>query len=344
VGELTQLCSEGVLAVVGSPRLALEGAVLLPQLAGLLGAGFLCYFTDEEEGDRSVTAVSLLTGENAASLADVRESDCIAIVNCDPLEEGPMLALAVRQAWRKGARIYLVGVHSRAETVQVVSVEGTEVPTLGEVPLGEFKKPVVVCGTRHNDPASIEAAAKSGAKFACLFSSPNSFGAAQLTRKHFATSFTEAVATGKVKGVLAIEADIPAELLEGVPFVAAIDWLPTDLVKRADIVLPAASWVEMDGTYINNEGRAQRFAKVMSAGYPIKGLPARYHAAADKPAPLHPPRVHRKEPPGGDPRPAWQVIAALIERLCGERIGQPLTGKWEGLRALDPDGEGARLL
>jgi NADH-quinone oxidoreductase subunit G len=343
VGELTELCSEGALAVVGSPRLALEGAVLLPQLAGLLGAGFLCYFTGEEEGDRSVTAVSLLTGENAASMADVRESDCIAIVNCDLLEEGPMLALAVRQAWRKGARVYLVGMHSRAVTAQTVSIEATEVPALDEVPLGEFKKPVVVCGTRHNDSAAIEVAAKSGAKIACLFSAPNSFGAAQLTRQHVATSFTEAVATGKVKGVLAIEADMPVELLEGVPFVAVIDWLPTDLVKRADIVLPAASWVEMDGTFINYEGRAQRFAKVMSAGYPIKGLPARYHAAADKPAPLHPPRVHRKEPPGGDPRPAWRVIAELIERLGGEKVEKPLTGKWERLQDLDPEGEGVRV-
>ncbi len=64
--------------------------------------------------------------------------------------------------------------------------------------------------------------------------------------------------------------------------VAALDWRNTDTVKAAEIVLPTTAWVEMDGTYINNEGRAQRFKKVMKPGLPIKGLDPG----------LHPPRQH----------------------------------------------------
>jgi NADH-quinone oxidoreductase subunit G len=81
----------------------------------------------------------------------------------------------------------------------------------------------------------------------------------------------------------------------------------------------------------------------MVPGLPIKGLPARYHASVDKPAPFHPPRVHRSTPPGGDVFPAWRVIAALIERLGGEKIEEPLTGRWEKLRDLDPEGEGVLI-
>jgi NADH-quinone oxidoreductase subunit G len=141
------------------------------------------------------------------------------------------------------------------------------------------------------------------------------------------------VATGKVKGVLAFESDIPLELLDGVAMVAMADWRSTEVGKAAQIFLPTTAWVETDGTYVNNEGRAQRFKKVMEPGLPLKGLgPA-----------LHPPREHRKAPPGGDLLPSWRVIAELIERLGGEKIEEPLSGKWEKLRDLDPEGEGIHI-
>ncbi|KAF0221430.1 MAG: NADH-quinone oxidoreductase subunit [Geobacteraceae bacterium] len=343
IGELCELHGEGSLAVVGSGRLALEGSALLPQLAGLLGAGFLCYFTDDGAGDRTATAVSLLNTDNAASMADVRASDCIAIVDCDLLEEGPMMLLAVRQAWRNGAPVLLVGEHSPLEQAKAASIEAVQISFLEEAPLGLFENPVVICGTKNSSPAAIEKLARAEARVACLLPGPNAFGAALLAREHGGTSLAAAVATGKVKGIVAVEADIPVELLEGVALVAAFDWLPTEVVKKADIVLPTTAWTEMDGTFVNNEGRAQRFRKVMTPGLPIKGLPERYHASADKPAPFHPPRVHRKEPPGGDLRPAWRVIMDLIERLGGEKTEEPLSGKLEALRDLDPEGEGVRI-
>ncbi len=333
-GELAELYGEGSLAVVGSPRLALEGAVLLPQLAGLLGAGHLCWFTDEEEGDRTAAALSVVNPDNVASLADVREADCIAIVDCDLREEGPMMLLAVRQAWRKGAPVFLVGGNSPLEQAQAVSIEAVQLSFPEEAPLGVFERPVVICGTRHNSPAVIEQLGQAAAKLACLLPGPNAFGAALLAREHEGISLAAALATGKVKGVVAFEADIPAELLAGVPFVAALDWLPTEPVKRADIVLPAAAWVEMDGTFVNNEGRAQRFRKVMEPGLPVKGL---------DPA-LHPPRIHRSVPPGGGVRPAWRAIGDLIERLGGDRIEAPFAGRWEKLRELDAENEGVRVI
>ncbi|HEX2769135.1 MAG TPA: NADH-quinone oxidoreductase subunit NuoG, partial [Geobacteraceae bacterium] len=266
IGELTELHGEGSLALVGSPRLALEGAALLPRLAGLLGAGFLCYFTDQREGDRAVTAASLLSSGNTASMADVQGSDCIAVLNSELLDEGPMMALAVRQAWRKGAKVYLVGGSSAPEWAKAVAIEAVATNALSAVPFADHKRPVVVCGTKQNDPSEMESAAQAGVKVAYLLSGPNACGAALLAREHETTSLAEAVASGKVKGILAIEADIPAELLEGVSFVAVADWMQSDLAKRADIFLPSTPWVEMDGTYVNNEGRGQRFRQVMKPG------------------------------------------------------------------------------
>ena len=83
----------------------------------------------------------------------------------------------------------------------------------------------------------------------------------------------------------------------------------------------------------------------MRAGLPLKGLEAKYHCKArEETPPLHPPRVHRKEIPGGLERDAWQVMAQLLERLGGERIDQPLFGRWSVLKDLDPEGGGLRVL
>jgi NADH-quinone oxidoreductase subunit G len=94
-------------------------------------------------------------------------------------------------------------------------------------------------------------------------------------------------------------------MLEGIPFVAALEWRASATVQTAQIVLPTTAWVEMDGTYINNEGRAQSFKKVMDPGVPLRGV---------DPA-AHPPHIHRTSPPGGEAQPAWQVMARLIEML-----------------------------
>lgn len=343
VGELSELYGEGCLAIVGSPRLSLEGSLLQSRLAMAMGAGFLCHFTEQEELERTSSAVSLLKKENSASMADVREADCIVVVECDLLDEGPMMLLSVRQAWRKGAPVFLVGENSPLEQAKAIGIEAVKIGSLEEVPLTAFKSPVVICGTRHSTPAALEKLAQAGTRIACLLPGPNAFGAALMAREHDGTSLTSAIATGKVKGVIAVEADIPAELLEGVALVVAIDWLQADAMKRADIILPSTAWVEMDGTYINNEGRAQRFKRAMKPGLPIRGLPERYHASADKPAPLHPPRVHRKVVPGGDIRPAWQVMAEIIEKLGEQRTENPLVGRWELLRNLDAEGEGVRI-
>ncbi len=332
--EVQNIHGPGSLAIVGSSRLTLEGNLLLAKLAEILCTDSLCYFIDEAQAEREVSAVSLLTRQNSASMADVQLADCIAIVDSDLLEEGPMMALAVRQAWRHGAPVFLVGEHAPLAQTTMISVEAVQVDYPEEVPFGVFEKPVIICGTQHNNPATIKKIMECGIKTLCLLSGPNAFAAALLAGKHKAPSLSEALETGKIKGIISFESDIPFAALRGIPVLAAADWLQTDAVKTTSILLPTTSWVEMDGTFINNEGRAQRFRQVMQPGLPIKGSDSA----------LHPPRTHHKVAPGGDPRPAWRVVAELIERLGGERIEEPLTGEWEELRRLDPEGEGTQIL
>ena len=334
LGEVLELYGPGSIALVGSSRLSQEGNALLSQLAALLETDALCFFTDDAEGDMAALAVNMITPDNAVSMADISKADCIALLDCDLLEEGPMMSLSVRQAWRQGAEVFTVGSAERARLEKTVAIVATPVATLADIPFAEYKDPVVICGTANGPLRAMETATVTGSKLSFLLSGPNAFGAALLAREHGAGTLSCVLSAGKVKGVIAVEADIPLDLLEGLPLVASLDWLPTDLVKRSDIFLPTTAWMEMDGIFINNEGRAQRYKKVLAPGLPIKGLdPAR-----------HPPRIHRNMTPGGDVRPAWRVIADIIERLGGEKVLAPLSGRWENLNGLDADGEGARVL
>ena len=355
--EFLELNGPASLAIVGSPRMSLEGNIMAARLRELLGAGTLSYFDDRLQAERTMEAASLLTTANAASLADVRKADLVAIMECDLLAEAPMMALAVRQAWRGGARVYVVGcdvpfdpaqgtVRGRSK-VEALPFEFERAVTLAEIHFSEAARPVVVCGIRHKgvdaikdiasliappfDKGGLQPTPPSELKLAFIPHGPNAFGCALLAREQGAVPFSRALAEGRIKGLISFEADLSPEMTTGIRVLAAADWRPTALLSQAEIVLPAAAWVEQEGTFVNNEGRAQRFRQVMQPGLPIKGLdPAG-----------HPPRVHRTTPPGGAILPSWRIAGDLLERLSGEQAGEPLSGSWERLRGLNAEGEGA---
>jgi NADH-quinone oxidoreductase subunit G len=266
-------------------------------------------------------------------MEDVMNADCLALYECDLRQEGPMMLLAVRQAWRRGAPVLLVGDNAPLEQARAIGIEAVQLHYMEEAPLAIFDRAVVIAGTRHGDPRVIAMLDRTGAKIACLFPGPSGLATARLSVDHDGVGLEEALASGRVKGVVAVEADIPARLLEGIPFVAALDWRVTPAVQAAEIVLPTTAWVETDGTYVNFEGRAQHFKRVMQPGLPILGLdPAG-----------HPPRTHGREVPGGDVRPVWRVIRDLITLAGGEAPAQPLSGPWATLADLDPEGEGMMI-
>lgn len=333
-GQLCDLYGSECIALVGSPRLALEGQILLARLAEIIEPGFFCWFTATAEAEAALSSLDLLVPETVASQSEVQTTGCVGIAGIDLLEEAPLMALAVRQAWRNGAIVYTMGAVNGDALLTGLGVTVTPVSHLTDIPFSAGAKPVLICKAGVLPPADIEEAIRRGAKVAQTQCGPNATGAALLTREQGGTSLEEALVTGKIKGIIAFEADIPGEWLAGIPLLAVSDWRASEAVTAAHIFLPTTTWVEMNGTFVNYEGRSQRFRKVMNPGLPIKGL---------DPA-LHPPRVHRPAPPGGDIRPAWQIMAELVECLGGDAVTTPFTGRWEHLRELDADGEGKIIL
>lgn len=88
------------------------------------------------------------------------------------------------------------------------------------------------------------------------------------------------IALGSELEVDAAPAQVALSKLKGVVTIAAHDG---PLAKAAHITLPACSWAEMDGTYVNKKGLAQRSERALRAR--------------------------------GDARPAWELVARLGRAL-----------------------------
>ena len=329
------------LAFVGSPRLSLEGAILLARLARTLGGSRLSYLADESQAQGALAAAKLLNEQKAACVRDLEEADCIALLSLDLMEEGAILALTVRKAALAGARVFLVAADLPAR--QKLPFEYTAVASLDEVPFEGGSRGVIICGAGKKSPELLAQLASGGAKLVMLQPGANGFGAALLTLEHDAAPLSELLAGGKVRGIVCFEADLPEQLPAGVEVLACADWSTKSALLKTPVFLPTTTWAESDGTSINYEGRAQRFQRSRVPGLPLKGLDPKYYGSAAEAVALHPPRAHRTEVPGGAERDAWRVMAQLIERLGGEPVVEPLSGKWGALKDLDPEGEGVRI-
>lgn len=336
----------GSLAFVGSPRLSLEGAIMLGKLSQLLDGAQLSYYVDPAVAQGSVSAARILTPQNAASVRELERADCVVLLSVDLMQEGAMLAPAIRKASLAGAQVYLVA--DPGAPKQDLPFRYTLVNSLDNAPLEGGSNGVVICGPGKKGAERLDHLASVSARLMMLQPGPNGFSTALLSIEHDAAPLAELLQAKKVKGIVSFEADLPTESLEGVEVLGCADWRGGPLAAKAQVFIPTTTWVESDGTSINFEGRAQRFESCRRPGLPLKGLDAKYYSTAEtrEEKPLHPPRVPRKDSdiPGGAPRDVWKVMAQLLENLGGERITDPLIGKWSELKDLDPESGGVRIL
>jgi len=102
-----------------------------------------------------------------------------------------------------------------------------------------------------------------------------------------------AILSGEVQGLYILGSDPIAHFpdsglaraaLEQVPFLVVQDIFETETARFADVLLPAASFAEKDGTFVNVEGRHQSFTAAI--------------------------------PPRGDAVPDWRILTDLLAR-CG---------------------------
>lgn len=361
------------IALLGSGRASLEANYLLRHLSEQLGSAAPIYGSHAAR-DRAARAITTLPTALCASLADVRNSDLLLLTGADPLAEGPMLALAIRQAVRNGGRVMIcdprpvelpcTAEHLPCQPQELAQVlislsRGETLPTklqpLTEA-LQEAQRPVLIGGSdllgAEGNTALLAAAQKlNSEKRPCramvLLPEANSFGAALLATD--GPDFDQLLvdmSSGRIKALLCLEADPLADCpdrqhllqgLEQLDFLAVLDHLPSLTAAKADLLLPTTALAEGTGTLINNEGRMQAFAQVFNPGEPLRitGQGS------------HPPRSFSTVTPGALPCQAWAILAELCDLTVDlTEIRRKLATeepRLAGLPELSAEGAGLRI-
>ncbi|NLF13730.1 MAG: NADH-quinone oxidoreductase subunit NuoG [Anaerolineaceae bacterium] len=141
--------------------------------------------------------------------------------------------------------------------------------------LRRAKRPLVISGTSCGSLELIQAAANVawslGAELSLVVPECNSLGLAMMGGGSLEAA-REAVQGQENVAVVVLENDLyrrmddgaAASLLQEAAYVVAVDHLSSPTTHEANLVLPAGTFAESDGTLVNNEGRAQRFFQVLA--------------------------------------------------------------------------------
>ena len=126
---ITAYGTEAVLCL-GSVRCSLETQTALRRLCRQMGVAPPRFFMDSDMAEKTRTAVNYLSTDVATPLSDIHRSDFIVCMGTDPVNEAPMLAMALRQAQQNGAGIAVVDprpvslpmtfIHLPAKTADIV--------------------------------------------------------------------------------------------------------------------------------------------------------------------------------------------------------------------------------
>ena len=95
-------------AVIGSPRSSLEALAVTERVARLKGWRGPAFFADAGLAHTVKTATTRLEEGLAVSLGEIEQADFILLAGADPINEAPMLALALGQAVQRGAAVVVL--------------------------------------------------------------------------------------------------------------------------------------------------------------------------------------------------------------------------------------------
>src|SRR4030043_372241 len=93
---------------LGSSRSCLENQAMLKRFCQSLGLPSPKYFETSSLGRKLKAAIKSLDRNLAISMQEIEKADFILALGADPVNEAPMLALAMRQAYRRGASIAVI--------------------------------------------------------------------------------------------------------------------------------------------------------------------------------------------------------------------------------------------
>ncbi|TLM65941.1 MAG: NADH-quinone oxidoreductase subunit NuoG [Deltaproteobacteria bacterium] len=366
-------------ALLGSPHASLEAAVLLRDWAQSLGTTRLVY-TAHAEQDRAARITGARLERHARSLNDIRGSDLVVMVGADPLAEGPLLALAARQAVRGGGQVAVIApqpVELPCRASQLIlpteqldaalhCLAGGAATTLDATArqqlealreqLAGAQRPVLVGSSARLggrgvntlfDTAEALTTPERTIGVMMLLQGPNSYGGAMLAgRGPNFDMLLDGIEDGRIRALVCLESDPigesrdPARTQE---LLGRLDLLAALDARPTATVARAAIFLPTR-TGIEADGSYVSNEGRLQAFARVMepGVPLRDTSPAG-----HPPREFFTETPGSEPWPAWRVFARLLGRsedlAVLRREIADLDPRFAPLAGIRPEAPGSRL-
>jgi len=212
-----------------------------------------------------------------STLAGIETADCILIVGSHIRWEAALVNARIRKAVKHGAKVYIIG--PAWETTYPATFLGEDLKVLNRIPkdLGDAMKaaerPAVILGGAALAKGALAPALKLVDKFGLVKDGWNGFNVLHMSAARMGSLMLDftvpggmaEIASAKPKVLISLGADE----MDYEPFADSlkvyIGHHGDKGAHAADVILPAASYAEKDGTYVNTEGRVQFAEKAVFA-------------------------------------------------------------------------------
>ncbi|MEL6541311.1 MAG: NADH-quinone oxidoreductase subunit NuoG, partial [Pseudomonadota bacterium] len=212
-----------------------------------------------------------------STFAGIETADAILIIGSHVRWEAPLVNPRIRKAVKNGAKVFVVG--PEWETTYRAEFLGNDLKILNRIPkaLGDAMKaaerPAVILGGMALAKGALAPALKLVDKFGLVKDGWNGFNVLHMSAARMGSLMLDFTVEGGMADIAGAKPKVVLSLgADEMDFSNFADSLKVYIghhgdkgAHAADIILPAASYAEKDGTYVNTEGRVQFAEKAVFA-------------------------------------------------------------------------------
>ncbi|QIG52859.1 NADH-quinone oxidoreductase subunit G [Altererythrobacter sp. BO-6] len=212
-----------------------------------------------------------------STLAGIETADAILIVGSHVRWEAPLVNTRLRKAAKRGAKVYIIG--PAWEPTFHATFLGSDLSVLSNLPkdlvkhFKEAERPAIIMGGAALAKGALHAGLAAAEKLKVVRDGWNGFNVLHFSAARMGGLMLGFAQKGGMKDIAAAKPKVILSLgADEMNFEPFADALKVYIghhgdkgAHAADIVLPAASFAEKDGTYVNTEGRVQFAEKAVFA-------------------------------------------------------------------------------